>query len=481
MKQPQFLQRLAARLPLIVLILCLIQPCMDVLSYWLNWAGFSNSITLLLRLFVLFIMILLGFSLSERRRYYYLTAGILLIYTVCHMLYCRKDGYLDPMADLTNLIRIYQLPLTTLAFITFLRREPKCLEAIKRGFFLCLLVIIAVEILSVVTGTNPYTYPNKSVGILGWFYFANAQSAILSMLVPVSIGFVMEKKKYNPAFTFGVALVSFGVLYFFATRLAYAALLGTGLGLAVSLLILKKTQKVPSGRAALAILLCTVLALGFYFQSPMYKNNQMVAGNEALKQEDINTMVAADAASAESAGLEGAEREIASLRSAYKKYLPGPMSRFGLERTAEVYHNSTKASVICDVRLQKLNYCRMILEDDPSSRFFGLELAEMTYAGQTYDVENDFHGIYYLCGIAGLGLLALFLLWFLGRIGIALIRNFKKYFTLEAASFGISLICCLAHAYFTAGVLRRPNTTFYLALVLAAVYALTRTDSQSAD
>ncbi len=49
----------------------------------------------------------------------------------------------------------------------------KGFAAIERSFLLVLLIVAAVEVVSVLTGTNPYTYPNKSLGILGWFYFAN--------------------------------------------------------------------------------------------------------------------------------------------------------------------------------------------------------------------------------------------------------------------------------------------------------------------
>ena len=59
------------------------------------------------------------------------------------------------------------------------------------------------------------------------------------------------------------------------------------------------------------------------------------------------------------------------------------------------------------------------------------------------------------------------------RIAAALLRDFRTTFTLEAAGCGIALCCALAHAYFTAGVLRRPNVTFYLAVLLAVSYGLT--------
>ena len=474
MQQRPILRGSRTRLPLLVFLLCLIQPFLDVLSYWLDEGGFSNRLTLLLRLAILAAMILVAFLLTDRRWIYYLTAVVLGAFTLAHMLYCRQKGYLDPVGDLTNLIRIYQLPLTALAFLTYLRRDPRCLEAIKRGFLGNLLVILLVEILSVLTKTNPYTYPNKSVGVLGWFYFANAQSAILSVLVPVAIAYAAEKKKFHPLWVLGAGVIGFGILYFFATRLAYGALLGTALGLAVTFLILKGTKKAPSGRAALVMVLFVCLALGGFRLSPMYRNNQMVADNKVLKQQNIDAMVERDRAVGEAKGLSGEELEVYSLTSAYETYLPGPTGRFGLERTAAVYGNSTDAGDICDVRREKLNYSRMLLEDDPGSRIFGLEWAEMTYDGHVYDAENDFHGIYYLCGAVGLGLMLLFLLWFLVPVAWSLLRNFKEAFTLDMAAFGIAAICCLAHVYFTSGVLRRPNAAFYLGAVLAVLLTLSR-------
>ena len=43
---------------------------------------------------------------------------------------------------------------------------------------------------------------------------------------------------------------------------------------------------------------------------------------------------------------------------------------------------------------------------------------------------------------------------------------------LDAAAWGIGFVCCLLHIYCTAGVLRRPNSSFYLAAILAAIYYL---------
>ena len=44
-------------------------------------------------------------------------------------------------------------------------------------------------------------------------------------------------------------------------------------------------------------------------------------------------------------------------------------------------------------------FCSLLMDEEPfTSRLFGLERDKMVYKGEMYDVENDFHGIYFLYG-----------------------------------------------------------------------------------
>ena len=470
MRESRLALALQRHLPGIVLILCLIQPVMDVLSYWLIYAEAGNTITLLLRFCVLIVLVLCGFVLSERKWIYLTLAGVLLLMTVGHVAVCIRYGYDAPVADLTNLVRIYQLPLATLVFVTFLKKDRRCLTALELGFLCNLGIILLVGLLATVTGTDPHTYANKGVGMLGWFTMPSAQSAILSMLVPVSVVFVMERKKLRPVYVAGIGVVGFGMLYLFATRLSYAALLGCAFCLAGVCLLLKWQKKVPAGRAAAILAAFGIVAVLLAGVSPMEANNEKVAVNAELKQQDIDTMVASDRAAAEAEGLTGRELELAALRSAYDKYLPGVTGRFGLERVAEHYGFSTDMNEICNARLQKRAYCTFLMEDQPLARIFGLELSDMTFDSATYDAENDLHGIYFLCGWVGLALLLATLVFLFLCVLWALLRDFKGFVTLENAGFGIAMVCGLAHAYFTAGVLRRPNSNIYLAAIAAVLY-----------
>ena len=452
-----------------LLALIVIQPVLDVLSYWLNASGSENTLTLALRLLLLLITCGTGFLMAPHKRPYYITGSILLLLVLGHIAACLQYGYGQPLRDLTNLVRIFLLPLTTLSFITFLQVWPELRAKIPGAFFLCLVMILLVELLSTVTGTDPHTYANKSIGVLGWFYFANSQSAILTMLVPVSIVYAWHR--WPGAIAAGLcSLIGMGMLFLFATRLAYLGCLAVGAALGLCFLLHRNKA------LGLWLLVLTLVFGAMLPISPMAKNQKLVAENAILKQEDIDTMTMADTAAAEAHGLTGDQLRLAQLEHSYETYLPGLVEHFGLQRTAEAYSYSTRASDICDVRRARITYSRLLLEDSPTlSKFFGMELSRWDSSSGSYDVENDMHGIFFLCGGAGLCLILIFFGYFIVAVLCCLFRYRAKLLTPDFVALCTALILCGAHVYATAGVLRRPNAAFYLAVCLAMLWQDTKT------
>ena len=485
MRQQQPKQWLCSHLPQLLLGLILLQPTLDVLSFWQSQAGVGNGVTLLLRFAMLLTVALAGFYLSEQKRLYVALAAVLLGFGLCHcaavlqvdMMTLPEEGEVTGLrmllSDLANYARVAQIPVFTLSFATFLKRSGEGgFRAIQKGFVLVLLAIAAVELLSVFTGTNPYTYPNKSLGVLGWFYFANSQSAILSVLVPVSIMAVIRRKERRPLLQVLVCLVGFGVLFFFGTRLTFAAIFATAIGLVFTLLVADRQKK----RAVAVLLVCAGLCLAAVQYSPMYQNQSRVGNSFDQKQARIDAMIEGDSAWAAQYGAEGDDvYERCRLVGAYHFYAGDLVEKYGLARVVEIYDYSTNAHVVADVRLAKRNFCTLMMEDSPMlSRLFGLELGDLRYGMGNYDMENDFHGIYVLYGAVGLALLAGFFLYFVGLILWALLKNAKKYYTPEAGAYGVAFIMLMLHAFATAGLLRRPNASFYLSVVLAVIFYLVR-------
>lgn len=451
-------------LPGVLIGLCAAQPLLDVLSFWTQDLAWGSKLTLSLRLLIFLGVMLTGFVLSDRRRFYWIAAAVCAALYAGHVLACLRANApfttANLISDATNFIRFAQLPLFTIAFITFLRCCRQGFASLERGITIAFWIIAAVALLSALTSTNPYTYPDKRIGLCGWFYFANSQSAILSMLVPLALCPALRSgqiRRWLP-----IAVVGFAELFCFATRLAYMSLFVTAIGMVITLALTKR----GSAKVCAVLLLCAAVCAAGYTVSPMYRNQQAVAANAVRKQENIDRLVAQGKA-------EFGDQGYAYLTYAYDEYLGGTVERYGLEATAEMYGYSTKAADITNVRTIKINYCRLMLNTEPlTSRLFGLSYDEMTYHGYCYDVENDFHGITYLYGWAGLACLLAFLGYFLVIIVRALIRNARRYFTVEVGACGVALCTCLAHIYNTAGVLRRPNASFYLCLILASIWYL---------
>lgn len=471
-------QNLIQYLPVMVFIYCVCQPLMDVATFWQEQLHISNALTVVLRMGLLCGSVLVGFILSDRKRYYYLMGLVLGGFLTGHIWSCVQAGYDQPLGDLSNMVRIYLLPLTTLCFCTFLRQNGRVVRAIRDGMLVNLGIVIVVMILSRLTGTDPYTYPNKELGVRGWFYFANTQSAIMAMIVPVAIGWALIKWEKQIVPVAVVAALSMGALFALGTRLAFISFVAAGVGMAVCLVLIDRRR----WRQSLAIGLVTVAFAVMLPVSPMVRNQKAVAGNFDIKQSVFDEAAAVPDGASEEQGRE-------ALADAYQLFLPGLISRFGEERTLQAYNYSEDVDVVGSQRLMRLTFCRLLLEDSPeSAKWFGMSRSRMSekavhtdvLTGETkeqvtwYDPENDFHAIFYLCGGVGLAMMLIFIGFFAARALRAMVMDFKHQFTVDFAALSIGACCAVAHCYFTASILRFNSASVYLAMILAALWYLSR-------
>lgn len=691
--------RLHPYLPKILVVLFCLQPILDILSYWQDALSIPFSLSFMPRMIILALLFVGGYALSERKKYYWILAGVLAVFFAGHVYACYTNGYVSIVEDTSNFIRVLQLPVTTFAMITCLRCCEDCYEAIWRGIVGSLLILAVSFVVSTSTGTEPMTYPDQGVGVRGYSFWPNAQSAILSLSAPIAIGWILKKRHktlLDTVLCILMTVVALGTLYVHGTRLSYACMLMTSLGMALVVFI---TGEVPK-RYGFILLAFTAAGVIAMLPSPVSENQEKVQQSIEVKEDvskrlytlgeaqmkngvssilinnqyveratgidafalpdpltvsmftDVpsddwrnpylaycetmsliggvnsiynfypdrdmtllqaiciadnvyeryygvkeysgyvgDTWFEAYVKRAEAYGLIPDEVEdesgvhnymtraqaawlicqlmdtqefpqtrdvdapvdvtpdtnyaeeiitlyragiitsrynssyfrpnteiargdfIAMLASAinpafricdegytpisvtmpdidlsqvpeelwkdgcmnvvYSHFINGLVSRFGLHTVLEAYDYSLDTQTLISEREWKLQFCYMLMEEStPVSRLFGLEVTRMIYGGTSYDVENDFHGIYLLYGWIGLALLVGFLGFFAYLLLKGLFTNFKRYFTLEMGAVSIALVASLVHAYFTCGVLRRANTLFYCAGLLAVVYYL---------
>ncbi len=463
-------------LPLLTFVVFVLQPLMDILSYWTAQLGMGNTLTLLLRFGVLVVVAVLGFSVSRRKKAYGIAAAVCAALLIGHCATCFYVGYQDPVGDVTNFIRVAQMPLFVFCFVSFMRANDRCYKAIENGLITNFWIISASVALAVLTGTAYTTY-RSGVGILGWFSTTNAQSAIMSLLSPVVVALAFRKGN-KPLFVLTTA-AAFLQLYFIGTRLAFLAIAVITVGLILTMVLTKKVSwfHIAVLVAGLATCVCCIKL------SPMYQNQNIYNDSMSSKQGDAAIMIQRAEDDLEDEIPEESDEEeedplaewkrIQALKVIYEYYCANLCERFGTERIMEIYDYSSTISTITAVRRAKIVYCELLMEEHPfASRLFGMELSRMTWNDTVYDVENDFHGVFFLTGGVGLALMIAFLAYFIVNIIKCLVKDFKKYFTVEAAAVGMSFCLALVYAYCTAGVLRRPNSSFYLSIVLAMIYYL---------
>ena len=99
---------LARLLPTFVIILMAIQPLMDILSFWTDRLGMSNTITLLLGFAVFAVVCLLGFFTSARKKVYGIAVAACAVLLIGHCISCFIVGYQRIVYDLTNFVRVVQ-------------------------------------------------------------------------------------------------------------------------------------------------------------------------------------------------------------------------------------------------------------------------------------------------------------------------------------------------------------------------------------
>ena len=296
---------LARHLPTFLIVLMAIQPLMDILSFWTDRLGMSNTITLLLRFAVFAVVCVLGFVTSSRKKVYGIAIAACAFLLVGHCISCFIVGYQRIVYDLTNFVRVVQMPLFVLCFISFLRANNKCYRAFETGLMLDFWIITASVVVSVLTHTSSATYQSTNVGILGWYSFGNAQSAIMSILAPIVILLCYRRKNFLLFTVTSVAALA--QLYLMGTRLAFFSIAVAALGVPIVLVL---TGKARTSKRYIAVLVLILIACcATYKQSPMYINQNRYNEAMSYKQNEGAFLAGVLAASATKSDMEYANED----------------------------------------------------------------------------------------------------------------------------------------------------------------------------
>ena len=453
-------------------VLVILQPILDIIAYF----QYDSTIGTMAGYFRLVVMLVIPvFVLVKKRKLsFVILMGIIGLYCALHILSCYITGYSSLFADVSYMLKVVQMPVLGISFCYLFDKETYR-EQIVKGFVVNYIIIILSMFAAHITGTGVYTYNDYKIGYMGWFANANSQSIILISMAPFLVYFAIKKKS-----KIGILLSMIGVtlvLLANGTKAGYLAVFGIFLGFIAFYIIdlflsEKGKRKIQPAMILVSFLIVITAALAYpitpRYAMDTYSNGKREEENQTLEKK--KSVIAAG----KNGEVETLEEILAdpekkkALIDCYKEDLnPELVKKYGVERVLAEYGWWPDAYQLADVRMQKrINAKLKWQESGTITKLFGIEFTEM----ENYDLENDYPAIFYYYGYVGLGLYLIFLAYFLVLIVRTLLKYFKNAYFFFNFVLAITYILQLGLAQFSGAILRRPNASIYMSLILGMIY-----------
>lgn len=448
--------------------LVLLQPILDVIAYF-QYNNVIGSIAGYSRLLIMLVLPIYVFFTTKKKKSFFCFLAVIGLYSVLHILNGFRVGYLNLFQDVAYLLRVIQMPILTVSFIYYMKNQEEYVKVTAKSYFINSLLIFLVIVIGVITDTCEMTY--QDTGLLGWFGNSNSQSIIMTCLIPFAVYFLIHTKKYS-VMIIGLLVTTF-LLLSNGTKGAYYSAFLIYFGFIAFFIfeaILKKKRPDNYHLCVIAILLIAGIGSALAYPiTPRYEKDHEYysAREDELMQmnADLEHIKHAD---------DGREFDVndpviyAALVEYYEPlFNEGLVKRFGIDRVLEAYDYVPDPYIISDNRLVKRMYAQFIWEDsDFLTHLVGFEYTRI----DDFDLENDFPAIFYYYGYIGLVMYVGFLLYFVYLIVKRLIQDFKSAITMENFTLLLTLGLLLGLAQYSGALLRRPNGSIYLSIVLALIF-----------
>ncbi|MBP5169093.1 MAG: O-antigen ligase family protein [Oscillospiraceae bacterium] len=463
-----------------ILIFILLQPLLDVLAFWTQ--SDAGTVAGVIRLLMLAAVYCYAFLKRRTPAFLIASAGIALIFGL-HILNGFRVGYTGLASDLQYIARVASMPVLAAAFAALADDEQKQGQ-ILRGFFGSAVLTGIVIILSALSNTYMPTYVVERLGISGWVTESNrcCHSDILSSLaVFAAYGAFLTRNVWLKLL---IPLLIFAALITNATTACYLTLLAISAGFPVFLILrsvlVKQKNDTLTRYVMVEFAVLFALAIVIYPYTPRcrmeelenssYNNNEQKFVQEmADLGYDIYNMTLEEKMS------DPVVHE--KLTEYYNKFICNTVmsmrDRFGIDRVIIALNGTINASVLDDGRVMKRLNASFVMEDsDLLTHFTGYEFGQVHNAYE--DPENDWDAIYYYYGYIGISFYILTVLYLFFRIFRLVVTNFTDSLTLLNFTLLFCFVLQLGLAGFSGALLRRPNASVYLSLVIAQIWFRTK-------
>lgn len=462
-----------------LMALIVMQPLLDIIAFWTK--NPDGTLAGYVRLIIMVCLPLyLPFTLrgSERKSFIFWMLGIGLVCAL-HIANTIRTGPVSLGFDISYTAKVAQMPILAVCFMYSIKNDQTRNQAYWGLFFAAGITAAALG-LSVLTGTANCTY-GEGLGVSGWVIDDNrcANSIILVTLAAFSIFCAVKSDK--PFVNIAVPVVSAVVLIANGTMTCYMSIFVIFIGFAVFLLLEKKIRGCNLNRLAVIVLVAVAIAsAAAYPLTPKYKIKQTQSDFAELTQDDFDEGIGALGYDLDSMSNEEklSNPEIhTALEDYYWKCLwiitPNMFERFDIDEIMLKYDLTTDAATLIDTRTIKNAYASLMWDhSDTLTKLFGIDVSDIWLTGGM-DLENDWPAIRYYYGYVGFAAYAAFILYFVYLIIRRLCRDFKGSFTADNFILLVTFALLIGLAQYSGAVLRRPNVSIYLALVLGLIHCQT--------
>lgn len=262
----------------ILMIYLLLNPVLDLLTSVMKelW-GIELSIGILARgSFVLFTVVYMVFKNKYNPKLKKITLvyiGLVAVYLTFFIfnMYTYK-GMAATIGEIKSIIKTFYFPILVVCILNCVYEEKEKIDmkwlAVNGLFY------SAVMLLAQITGTQFSSYAFDKVGHTGWFYASNESGALMAILFPIVVWFIIENKKIFSAAKFLVLAFYIYSMYQIGTKVPAIAAVGT-MGLVTLCFLIKsvvcKNKKERIKKFVIGGLL-TAFSICLIFVSPVGEN-----------------------------------------------------------------------------------------------------------------------------------------------------------------------------------------------------------------
>lgn len=458
-----------------LLYLFVLQPIFDIIAFFQqdnvvgSLAGYS-------RLLVMCVLPIVTLWITKNKKSFLIWMGAIGGYCFLHVLNCYRIGYMSPVADIAYLARVVQMPILAVCFI-YLIKDDTYGEITRKAFLINLCVIFVTMSIAHLTGTGEYSYNYYGAGLKGWFANSNSQSIILVTLIPLSLEYLSRKK--HIAWIITGAVIAWFMMISNGTKVAYFSIFiifGGYVCYYIFYYFLHRKDHVKFQTVLSLVYVCLmIISVVVYPMTPRYYMTHLYNDarvlDEAEREEELKEIENKGKVTLEDILSDPADRK--KIIDFYTPLFdPGMVERFGTEKILYAYGYLPDSWLISDVRKTKRINAQMIWEEcDWLTKIVGFEYTNVENPkGEILDLENDYPALFYYYGYLGFGLYMLFLAYFIYLIVRAVFKDFKK--SIHPFNFALLLtyILQIASAQFSGAILRRPNVSIYMSIIMGLIY-----------